>query len=81
MADDGNRREEATASGRSGPSLRLIALAVLVAITAALALDNRHDVTIGWVVGDSTAPLALALAVVFLLGLAVGWIGARHRAR
>jgi len=73
--------EESTAPSDRGRTVRLVALAVLVLITLALAIDNRQDVTIGWVVGESTAPLALALAVTFLLGLGVGWLGALHRNR
>ena len=65
----------------AGQTTRLVALGALVLVAAGLAFDNRGDVTIGWIVGDRTTPLALALAVTFLLGLAVGWLGRGHRRR
>lgn len=86
MADESNHDHESPpgespATRGLGQKLHLIAMAVLVALIAALAIDNRQDVDIGWVAGDSSAPLALALVVAFLLGLGVGWLGARHQRR
>lgn len=86
MADESKHVKEPPPAGSPatrglGQRLHLIAMAVLVAFIAALAIDNRQDVDIGWVAGDSSAPLALALVVAFLLGLGVGWLGARHKRR
>jgi len=63
---------------RRRQTVRLMMIAALVVIAAALALDNLQDVTIGWVVSDTDAPLVVVLVVVFLLGLAIGWLSGRQ---
>lgn len=78
MADDAKNPHELKDQRALGQQVRLIAVIVLVLITIALVLDNRFDVRIGWVFGDTTSPLALVLIVTFILGLAVGWLGARR---
>ncbi len=76
---DAARTEGVEASEGRRQVLHLVVLAVLVVLTLALVLDNRQEVTVGWVVGEADAPLALALVVTFVLGLAVGWLGVRRR--
>ena len=62
---------------------RLVAVGVLVAIVAALAVDNRQRVTISYLVGDADAPLFLALVTAVALGWLVGWLTSilQHRER
>ncbi len=81
MTDDSNDVQESSATRGLGQTLQLVAMATLVALIAALTIDNRREVDIGWVVGESSAPLAAALVVAFLLGLGVGWLGAHRRRR
>lgn len=81
MADESTHTHESTSTRGVGQTFQLIAIVVLIASIAALTLDNRQAVDVGWVLGDSSAPLALALVVAFLLGLGVGWLGARRRRR
>jgi uncharacterized membrane protein YciS (DUF1049 family) len=59
--------------------IRLIAIGGLLALAIALAFDNRQEVRISWLLGDTDAPLVLALVVAFALGWAVGWLASRRR--
>ncbi len=45
------------ASIRRRQTFRLATIAVIVAAAAALAIDNRQEVTLGYVVGEREAPL------------------------
>ena len=62
---------------RRRQTIRLGVIAALIVVAAALVLDNLHDVTIGWVFGDTDAPLVIVLLVVLALGLAIGWLTGR----
>lgn len=78
MADE----QEARSGGTNAETRnRLIAIAVLVAVTVALVLDNTHDVAVDYVVGSTDAPLITVLVVTWLLGLAIGWLGGRRGRR
>lgn len=88
MANDAKKNPEEPALAQDlargqdlGRQVRLIAAVVLVLVTVALVLDNRGDVRLGWVFGDTTTPLALVIAITFVLGLAVGWLGSHRRRR
>ena len=79
MADETATPEERLAARiRRRQTVRLGVIAALTLVAAALALDNLNDVTIGWVVGNTDAPLVIVLAVVFVLGLAIGWLAGRQ---
>jgi uncharacterized integral membrane protein len=60
----------------------VIAGVILVALIA-LAVDNRREVRVGWVVGDGDAKLALVIAIAAAGGAVFGWLVAawprRHR--
>ena len=60
---------------------RLIGIVVVVVIAVALVLSNLDDATVDWIIGDTTAPLALVLTVVFVLGTAFGWLTNRRSHR
>lgn len=66
---------------RRRQTFRLLAIVALALVAAALALDNLQDVTIGWVIGDTDAPLVIVLVVAFVLGLALGWLVGRKDGR
>jgi uncharacterized integral membrane protein len=53
---------------RRRQTIRLGVLAAVVTVSAALALDNRGSVTLGYVVGERRAPLVVALVVAFVSG-------------
>ncbi|MCA1705968.1 MAG: LapA family protein [Actinobacteria bacterium] len=57
---------------------RIIAIAVVVVVVVALVLSNLDDATVDWIIGDTTAPLAVVLIVVFALGVAFGWLTNRR---
>ena len=62
---------------------RIIAIGVMVALVVALvllALDNTEDVRVGYVVGDTTAPLWTIVVVAAVAGVIIGWL-IRHRRR
>lgn len=52
---------------------QILGLLLLIAVVA-LAVDNRDDVRVGWVIGDGTAPLAAVLLLAALAGAIIGWL-------
>lgn len=51
---------------------RLFTAAVLVALVAALAIDNRQQTDVGWVLGDYRMPLFVVIIVAGVVGMVVG---------
>lgn len=71
MADD-ERPITEESSRDVGALLRLTLAGVLVILLAAFAIDNRDDVRVGWVVGDSSAPLFVVLFLSAVVGALIG---------
>jgi uncharacterized integral membrane protein len=65
-------RQEARVRRRQ--TMRLAVLAIIVAASAALAIDNSDSVTLGYVVGERRAPLVVALLAAFALGACTTWL-------
>jgi len=66
-----SRREHAARMGhRVRLYVSLVILALLVLAIVLLALDNRQDARIGWVVGDADAPVVW----IILAAAGVGWL-------
>jgi uncharacterized integral membrane protein len=66
-----SRREHARRMGsRAKLYASLILLAVLVLVIVLLALDNRNDARLSWVVGDTDAPVIW----IVLVSAIVGWL-------
>jgi len=59
---------------RSRHVARIVGVVVLLAILVAVTLDNRHDVRVGWVIGNGHTPLALVVVLAALGGAAIGWL-------
>jgi uncharacterized integral membrane protein len=53
---------------------RIVVGILLLAVVVAIGVDNRHDVRVGYVVGDVEAPLIIVLLVTAVLGAAIGWL-------
>jgi len=61
-----------------GRVARAVIVVLIVAAIVALAVDNRHDVRLGYVVGDATAPAWMVVTAAAIGGVAVGWL-VKHR--
>jgi uncharacterized integral membrane protein len=53
---------------------RIVVAVVLIAIIAAVAIDNSDDTRIGYVFGDVNAPLFVVLIAAAIVGAIVGWL-------
>ncbi len=60
--------------------VRVLLIAALVAAVVAVALDNRRDARLGYVVGDASAPTWAVIVIAAVVGAVVGWL-VRHRPR
>ena len=61
-----------------GRGLRLVVAAALVAAIVIVALDNRDDVRLGYVLGDAEAPVWIVLVAAGIAGVLIGWL-LKHR--
>ena len=57
-----------------GALIRLTLAGVLIIVLAALAIDNRKRVRVGWVFGEVHAPLFVVLLVAAIVGALIGWL-------
>jgi uncharacterized integral membrane protein len=76
VADDTTSTHER--SIRTRQTVRIVVIAVAVALVVAFAVDNSQDVEVGWVVGDGELPLWLVIVGSFLVGGLVGYVGGRR---
>jgi uncharacterized integral membrane protein len=60
--------------------LRITIIAVLIGALILVGFDNRDDVRVGYVIGDTEAPIWTVLVVAAIAGIVIGWI-LRHRPR
>lgn len=77
MGEQVSRSDEATIRRRQ--TIRIGAIIVVMALAAALVLDNRDSVRLGYLVGEREAPLVIALVAAFVVGACVGWLASRGR--
>jgi len=54
--------------------LRLVIVAAIVAVLVAVAMDNRDDVRVGYVVDEANAPVWIVVVAAAIGGLVVGWL-------
>lgn len=59
--------------------IRWVFIAAIVVAVVAVAMDNRGDVPLGYVIGDAQAPIWIVIIAAALAGLVIGWL-IRHRA-
>ena len=60
--------------------VRLVVVALIVAALVAIALDNRDDARLGYVVGDASAPTWIVIVGAAVAGAVIGWL-VRQRSR
>jgi uncharacterized integral membrane protein len=73
-------RGESSTTVDLGRVARLILAAVIVAAAVLVAVDNRRDVRVGYVVGDTEGPIWIVLLAAGVAGMIVGWL-IQHRPR
>lgn len=62
------------------PSARIVAAAVLGGLLVLFSVLNSQTVRIHWIVTTSDVPLIVVILGCGLIGFALGWLIARHRA-
>ena len=73
----GHSTEADTRSARRAGRRQMLHIVVAVALIAgiaALAVDNREDVTVSWLVDDATMPLYQLFVGTFVVGIVVGFL-------
>lgn len=59
---------------------RLVIVAAIIVALFLVAMDNRHDVRLGYVFDDAEAPTWIVIVAAALAGMVIGWL-IRHRPR
>ena len=54
--------------------IRLFVMVVLIGVFVAVALDNRADVRVGYVIDEALAPGWLVILLSAIGGLVIGWL-------
>jgi uncharacterized integral membrane protein len=67
------------AGDRSGIARWIVAALIIVAIVA-VAIDNREEISVGYVFGDASAPVWVILVAAGVAGILIGWL-IKHRPR
>ena len=61
-------------------TVRLVVIGIIVLAIVLVGLDNRDDVRLGYVVGDTNAPIWVVLVGAGIAGIVIGWL-LKHRPR
>lgn len=64
---------------RARQTIRIIVWVVVVAAVAVVAAFNTQDVDLDWVLGESTLPLWVVIAVSALAGAVIGYVARWRR--
>jgi uncharacterized integral membrane protein len=64
---------------RARQTIRIIVWVVVVAAVAVVAAFNTQDIDLDWVVGESTLPLWVVIAVSALAGAVIGYVARWRR--
>ena len=76
MSTDGARNGQHSGAG----SVRWVVVVLLLVILVALAIDNRDDTRVGFIGGDTSAPLFVVILIAAAAGAIIGWL-VLHRPR
>lgn len=63
-----------------GRLIHLLLIAAIIVILVVVALDNREDARLGYVVGERLAPTWIVIVAAAAAGVVMGWL-VRHRPR
>jgi uncharacterized integral membrane protein len=80
MSDDVGEHAGAVHRHDAAQLIRWILIAAIVVALVLVAMDNRDDAPIGYVVGDAEAPMWIVLIAAAVAGIVIGWL-IRHRPR
>jgi uncharacterized integral membrane protein len=75
MSDD---QLPAHRTGDRGSAVRWVIAALIVIAIIAVALDNRDEISVGYVFGDASAPVWVILVAAGVAGIVIGWL-VKHR--
>ena len=64
---------------RARQTIRIVVWVVVVAAVAVVAALNTQDVDVDWVVGESTLPLWVVIALSALAGAVIGYVARWRR--
>ena len=82
MSDEREVRtvHETTRSYDAGVIARFVLIAAIVVILVLVAFDNREDVRVGYVIGETKGPIWIVLVIAAAAGVIIGWL-LSHRPR
>ncbi len=64
----------------AGRTARATIGVLLLALVVAFAVDNRDDIRVGYVFGDTNAAVSVVILATLVIGYVAGWLVA-HRSR
>ena len=64
--------------GSSSRTIRIVIAALIVAVIIAVAIDNSESVEVGYVIGETEAPVWVVLVAAGIAGVVIGWL-IKHR--
>jgi uncharacterized integral membrane protein len=67
-------RDHSSTTVDLGRIVRLTLVAAIIAALVLVAFDNRDDVRVGYVFGDTEAPIWIVLVLAAVGGLMIGWL-------
>ena len=70
-----DRMDEQSSRSRT---FRIVIAAVIVAVIIAVAVDNSESVEVGYVIGETNAPVWAVLVAAGIAGVVIGWL-IKHR--
>ncbi len=80
MSDDVVEHAGAVHRHDAAMIIRWLFIAAIVVALVLVAMDNREDVTVGYAVGDASAPIWTVIVIAAVAGMIIGWL-IRHRPR
>ena len=70
--------ERVNEHGSSSRTIRIVIAALIVAVIIVVAIDNSESVEVGYVIGETEAPVWVVLVAAGIAGVVIGWL-IKHR--